>query len=331
MKYSAKESHGTMTFQLSEVDKSFANAIRRTIIGNIPIPVFKAKDCVIHTNTTRFTNEIIKSRIACLPIHQTNFTQSFTLEYNKKNEEDHTIYLTTEGFKRADLFKPTVLQGFDGKESRYPDWLRLRTGEEISFTATSSAGTANECGAYNVAGTCSYGFTQDKHASEVAFREQERVPKADWDLLDGRRYVVPNSFEFVLESIVIENRVLLLVASDILQLQFNHCKDSMTIHTASTTMEDCYEVHISGDYTINGVTIELGGDYTIGKMLEYEIYQKFKEGTVSYVSFYKKHPHDTIGILKIASRGASEENIRTMVKDACEHCIATCKQFSSIV
>ena len=66
-------------------------------------------------------------------------------------------------------------------------------------------------------------------------------------------------------------------------------------------------------------------------MLEYDIYQKFKEGTVSYVSFYKKHPHDTIGILKIASRGASEENIRTMVKDACEHCIATCKQFSSIV
>jgi DNA-directed RNA polymerase subunit L len=331
MKYVSKEAHGILSFQLSEVDKSFANAIRRTILGNIPIPVFKAKDCVIHTNTSRFTNEIIKSRIACLPVHQTNFTQSFTLEYTKKNEEDHTIYLTTEGFKRPELFQPTVLQGFDGKESRFPDWLRLRPGEEISFTATSSAGTANECGAYNVAGTCSYGFTQDKRASEIAFREQERTTKEDWDLLEGKRYTVPNSFEFVLESIVIENRVLLLVASDILQLQFNNCKDTMTIHSAATTIEDCYEVHISGDYTINGVSITLGGDYTIGKMLEYEIYQRFQSGEVSYISFYKKHPHDTIGILKIASRGASEENIRTMVKEACDRCIATCKEFSSIV
>ena len=327
MKYSSKETNDTLFFQLSEVDKSFANAIRRTILGNIPIPVFKSTDCIIHTNTTRFTNEIIKSRIACLPIHQTNFTQNFTLEYTKINEEDHTIYLTTEVFKRPDLFQPTVLQGFDGKESRYPDWLRLRTGEELSFTCTSSVGTANECGAYNVAGTCSYGFTHDKHASEIAFREQERTSKEDWDLLDGKRYTIPNSFDFVLESIVIENRVLLLVASDILQLQFNHCKENMTIQSASTTMEDCYEVHISGDYTIHGVTITLGGDYTIGKMLEYEIYQKFKSGEVSYVSFYKKHPHDTIGILKIASK----ENIRTMVKDACDRCIATCKQFSSIV
>jgi len=331
MKYSSKETHGVLSFQLSEVDKSFANAIRRTILGNIPIQVFKAKDCIIHTNTSRFTNEIIKSRIACLPIHETNFTKSFTLEYTKKNEEVHTIYLTTEVFKRPDLFQPTVLQGFDGKESRYPDWLRLRPGEEISFTCTSSAGTANECGAYNVAGTCSYGFTQDKHASEIAFREQERTTKADWDLLDGKRYTIPNSFEFVLESIVIENRTLLLVASDILGLQFNHCKETMTIQSASTTIEDCYEVHISGDYTMNGITIQLNGDFTIGKMLEYEIYQKFKEGQVSYVSFYKKHPHDTIGILKIASRGATEENIRTMVKEACDRCIATCKQFSSIV
>ena len=77
--------------------------------------------------------------------------------------------------------------------------------------------------------------------------------------------------------------------------------------------------------------ITLGGDFTIGKMLEYEIYQRFKAGEVSYVSFYKKHPHDTVGILKIASKGASEENIRTMVKDACDRCIDTCKQFSSIV
>ena len=51
-KFAGKEEKGILRFQLSGVDKSFANAIRRTLLGNIPIQVMKSEDCVIHTNIT---------------------------------------------------------------------------------------------------------------------------------------------------------------------------------------------------------------------------------------------------------------------------------------
>jgi DNA-directed RNA polymerase subunit L len=73
------------------------------------------------------------------------------------------------------------------------------------------------------------------------------------------------------------------------------------------------------------------GDYTIGKLLEYELYQRFLEKEITYVAFYKKHPHDTIGILRVASKGSSPESIRAMIQAASEECIKKCKEFSSLI
>jgi DNA-directed RNA polymerase subunit L len=328
MKFSGKEEKGILYFQLSGVDKSFANAIRRTLIGNIPIQVMKPEDCVIHVNTSRFTNEMIKSRLSCIPIHETNINKQLTIECTKKNDTSHSIYVTTEEFK-SDLFPPTKIK----TESRYIDWIRLRPEEEISFTCKTSVGTANQCGAYNSVGTCSYGFTKDEQASERAWGEKERlITKEDWDFLDGKRYVIPDSFDFILETIgVFTNHQLLTLSSTILILQLEQCVKSITIEPSLTTMEDCFDVSITGDYTIGTITIPMQGDYTIGKLLEYELYQRFLAKELTYVAFYKKHPHDTVGILRVAAKGATPETIRAMVDAASEECIKKCKEFSSLV
>jgi DNA-directed RNA polymerase subunit L len=329
MKYSGKEEKGILYFQLSGVDKSFANAIRRTLIGNIPIQVMKPEDCVIHVNTSRFTNEMIKSRLSCIPIHETNINKQLTIECTKKNDTSQLIYVTTEEFK-SDLFPPTQI---NKTESRYIDWIRLRPDEEISFTCKTSVGTANQCGAYNSVATCSYGFTKDEQASERAWGEKERtITKEDWDFLDGKRYVIPNSFDFILETVgVFTNQQLLTLSSTILILQLEQCVKSITIVPSLTTMEYCFDVSITGDYTIGTINIPMQGDYTIGKILEYELYQRFLAKELTYVSFYKKHPHDTVGILRIASKGATPESIRIMIDTASEECIKKCKEFSSLV
>lgn len=329
MKYSGKEEKGILYFQLSGVDKSFANAIRRTLIGNIPIQVMKPEDCVIHVNTSRFTNEMIKSRLSCIPIHEMNINKQLTIECTKKNDTTQLIYVTTEEFK-SDLFPPTQI---NKTESRYIDWIRLRPDEEISFTCKTSVGTANQCGAYNSVGTCSYGFTKDEQASERAWGEKERtITKEDWDFLDGKRYVIPNSFDFLLETLgVFTNQQLLTLSSTILILQLEQCVKSITIEPSLTTMEDCFDVSITGDYTIGTITIPMQGDYTIGKLLEYELYQRFLAKELTYVAFYKKHPHDTIGILRVASKGATPETIRVMIDKASEECIKKCKEFSSLL
>ena len=55
----------TLEFTLEEIELSFANAIRRTILSDIPIVCFKTypekeNQCNILINTTKHNNEIVK-------------------------------------------------------------------------------------------------------------------------------------------------------------------------------------------------------------------------------------------------------------------------------
>ena len=68
------EENDNLTFTLSGINVSFANAIRRTILSDIPLVVFKTSPyeenrATIYKNTTRLNNEIIKQRLGCIPIH----------------------------------------------------------------------------------------------------------------------------------------------------------------------------------------------------------------------------------------------------------------------
>lgn len=64
----------TLQFTLSGVNVSLANALRRTILSDIPIAVFKTSPyeenkAIIYSNTSRLNNEILKQRLSCVPIH----------------------------------------------------------------------------------------------------------------------------------------------------------------------------------------------------------------------------------------------------------------------
>lgn len=63
-------------FQLliRNVDVSFINSIRRTIVSSIPVIGFGTsdEDIVIHQNVTKLTNEQIRHRMHCVPIHSTD-------------------------------------------------------------------------------------------------------------------------------------------------------------------------------------------------------------------------------------------------------------------
>ena len=81
-------------FTLSGVELSFANAIRRTILSDIPCVViltetYATNKCTIHVNTGRLHNEILKHRLSCIPIHTTDlvdFPNKYSLEVDSKND-----------------------------------------------------------------------------------------------------------------------------------------------------------------------------------------------------------------------------------------------------
>ena len=71
--FDLKEEDGVMTFTIANIDVSYVNAIRRTILSDIPIVCFKTtpyeqNKANIVINKTRLNNEILKQRLSCIPI-----------------------------------------------------------------------------------------------------------------------------------------------------------------------------------------------------------------------------------------------------------------------
>lgn len=133
--------HDTLHFTLSNVNVSFANALRRTILSDIPINVIRTEThdinkCKIFVNTSRLHNEIIKQRLSCIPIHTPPPTydldylpQHYLLEVNVSNDTENTIYVTTEDFvlkPKTDTTTTNTTTPTDGNDDL------LRNAKELS-------------------------------------------------------------------------------------------------------------------------------------------------------------------------------------------------------
>lgn len=184
------EDEGVLHFILKDIHLSIANAIRRTILMDIPVVVIRTEtsdinQCTIVSNTTRFHNEIVKQRISCIPIMTTdlvNFPERYRLSVKVQNETDNELrWVTTDDFVLQDkkndqpIDKMETLKIFphDYKTNRPIDFLRLRPtigptirGEEIHLTAEFSVSTAKENGMFNAVSKCAFHNVIDPEARE---------------------------------------------------------------------------------------------------------------------------------------------------------------------
>ena len=360
-----KEEDGKMTFTISNIDVSYVNAMRRTILSDIPIVVFKTtpyeeNKANIIINTSRLNNEIVKQRLSCIPICIKNLEEfpikNYLLELDVENKTDTSIIVTTKDFKIKDISKNTYLEDNavkqlfppfippTGNGEYYIDFLRLRPkltdeipGERIKLTCEFSIGTSREDSMFNVTGTCSYGFTpnpekieeqleirKQKWKDEGMSEQQIKFEGANWKLLEGMRYVIKNSFYFILESVgIYDNEDIIIKSCIILYKKLGELKQSieqnqLEIIPSDNTLENCYDVTLVNE------------DYTIGNILNYELYKIFYTDLkfINYVGFKKIHPHDTDSILRISlinkSQGVS--SIETMLIAVIEEAIKTIKQ-----
>lgn len=323
----------TLTFTLDGVNVSVANAIRRTILSDIPIVVFKTspyEECRanIIINTTRLNNEILKQRLSCIPIHIKDYQdinlKNYLLEVNVENTTDTIMYVTTEHFKIKNLLTDSYLSEKDTRNIFPPndytgsfiDFVRLRPkigddipGEKIHLTCEFIISNAKDDGMFNVVSTCSYGFTPDDIGIEKELSKKVQGWKDEgknekqidfeiknWKLLDGLRIVKKDSFDFIVQTIgVFTNYEILVKACEIIENRIKDLDklldmDEVEIKIALNTMSNCFDIKLENE------------DYTIGKLIEYLLYEKFFEGTkiVSYVGFKKFHPHDVESIIRIA-------------------------------
>jgi len=343
------ENGDLFTFTLSGLNVSLANAIRRTILSDIPTVVFFTETyndnkCSIEINTSRLHNEIIKQRLSCIPIYQTDLTVlpgNYLLEVDVINDTDNIMYVTTEHFKILNkttnhyLKREEIAQIFpsDPLTNSYIDFVRLRPkigdsipGEQLKLKCEFSVSMAKVNSMFNVVSKCSYANTPDivkinniwedlqqKYASQEMSREEIEFEKRNFYILDAQRHFTPDSFDFVVQTLsVYSNQEIVKKACVILQNKFVDLiqaveSDTIIINTSDvvaeySNMENSYDIILEGE------------DYTIGKVLEYILYEKYyqNEKTLTFCGFKKFHPHNTDSHIRIAFVEAVD---KSMVKN----------------
>ena len=334
-----KSNKSTFTFTVSNCNVSFANALRRIILSEIPTIVIRStpyerNDVTIHINTTRLNNEILKQRLSCIPIFirdqlSEEELQEYEVVIEKKNESEAIEFITTEDFKikhgDKELTKEVVHKIFppDPITQDYILFARLRPkisddipGEELKIVAKLAIGTAQESSTFNVVSTCSYAMTPDEAQQYAVWAEKEKeleasnisenemsLEKKNWFLGEGRRIYREDSFDFVIESLgVFTNKKLMQLAAGIMNTKLSNFSAQITDGTFPITASRG-TVQNSFDLTL------VNESYTIGKVLEYILYQQhyITDGTLTYIGFIKKHPHDDNSLIRMSFKESVDE------------------------
>lgn len=340
----------TFKFTLSNINVSLANALRRTIINDIPTLVFHTEvyedqKCIIHTNTSRLHNEILKHRLSCIPIHMTEhdiLPENYVLDIDVENDTDTMKFVTTEDFRIRNkntgnyLTRNETMKIFPPcpRTNMYIDFVRLRPkignsipGEKIKLTAEFSVSSANENSMFNVVSTCSYGNTVDTAKAKKVWEENENkiraegrtaeeleIEKRNFYLLDANRLFIQDSFDFVVQSVgVYENKDIIKKACEVIRNKLTelvHLIESnmVLIKISETNMDFSYDIVLENE------------DYTIGKILEYIFYEKYfiEQKLLSFCGFKKVHPHDTDSIIRVAYSNTTDKKlVAEHLKEAC--------------
>jgi DNA-directed RNA polymerase subunit L len=355
-----KTNDESLGFTLSGVNVSLANSIRRTILSDIDLVVFKTtpnelNKCNIIANTSRLNNEIIKQRLSCIPIHIKDISvfplKNYIMEVNIENNTDTIIFVTTEDFVIKDLNTGKALPQEQIREifppdnytGNFIDFVRLRPritdeipGEKLHLTCEFGIGNANEDGMFNAVSTCSYGFTIDLASQEIELAkkiqswkdegkntEEINFETENWKLLDGKRFYKKDSFDFIIQSIGIHtDNEIVETACKILLDKFSDLN--------SLIEKDELEIKIAENTMANCFDIILENeDYTIGKVLEYFLYSQFYEKNIlTFCGFKKMHPHDNYSIIRLSYTEPVE---KSTIKGHLKECIDLARDVYSIL
>ena len=353
------KSTNTLTFTLTGVEPSFANALRRTIltdietVGIISEPHEKNKVNVL-INKTKTNNEIVKHRLSSIPIH---ISDPYTFPYDEieievdvENSTDTYRDVTTEDFRIRNKTTGVYMKKEDSKQifpanemtGDYVLFLRLRPKltdagifDKIHIRAPLDLCKASQNSVYNVVSTCSYRFSPDKSKQEDAWKKYEKdlkqqsvdleeisEKKKNWFLHDAKRYYIDNRFDFVIETLgVFSNVEIVKKACRSIITKLDVIQDEIEGSTLEISRGNT--VHKSYDIHIKN------DNYTIGKILEEVLYDNYymKESLFSFISYNKPHPHINFGILRVSFKKETNDDTSEISKlnECLMNAIETCK------
>lgn len=339
---------GTLRFTVKGVNVSLANAVRRTILADIPTYCFRtlphAENRVhITTNTTRLNNEIIKQRMGCIPIH----IKANDPDFEHFNVEDYRVvldvqntgtaseYVTTKHFRMVNaktgkevsesvvrrIFPPDAITGGYILIARImPRLTQFVEGERLALTAEIGVGTARMDGMYNVVSTCAYCATPNAEEADKVWAERAKMLERDGN--DAASVAFEKKNWYAMEA----NRYVALDSFDfIIESVGVYSNVEILTKACMLLIEKCKKLisdieNASGDVDValsettlsNGYDVTMQNeDYTLGKCIEYFLHTTHYAGsrTLSFCGFRKNHPHDTHSMIRMAFRAPTDVDV----------------------
>ena len=339
---------GTLKFTVKGINVSLANAVRRTILADIPTYCFRtlphAENRVqITANTTRLNNEIIKQRMGCIPIHikanDPDFEQFNVADYrvvlDVQNTGTASEYVTTKHFRIVnaktgkELSESVVRRIFppDAMTGGYILIVRLMPrltqnveGERLALTAEIGVGTARMDGMYNVVSTCAYCATPNVAEADKVWAECAKALERDGNEAAFIASEKKNWFAMEAQRYTHSDSFDFMIESVGV-----YSNTEIVTKACLLIVEKCNKLvsdieNASGDVDVvpsdttlsNGYDVTLQNeDYTLGKCIEYFLHTNHYEGsrTVSFCGFRKNHPHDTHSMIRLAFHAPTDVDI----------------------
>jgi len=339
---------GTLKFTVKQINVSLANAVRRTILSDIPTHCFRTlphadNRVQITTNTTRLNNEIIKQRMGCIPIH----LKSNDPDFKHFNVDDYRValdiqnmgaeneYVTTKDFRMVNvktgkelseavvrrIFPPDATTGGYILIARLiPRLTQFVEGERLALTAEIGVGTARMDGMYNVVSTCAYRSTPNVEEADKVWIERAKLLEREGNDAAAIAFEKKNWFAMEAQRYTHPDSFDFIIESvgvySNTEIMTKACM--LLIEKCNKLISDVENASGEVDITPSDTTLSNGyditmqnEDYTLGKCIEYFIHTNHYAGsrTVSFCGFRKTHPHDKHSMIRIAFNAPTDIDI----------------------
>lgn len=309
------EEDGILRFQLQNTNVSFANAIRRTLLSDIPTLVmrdtpYEKSTIKITKNTTRLNNEIIRHRLSCVPIHHdVDFpVDKYAFVIDEQNTGNSVITLTTGDIKVIDTDSGKEAPASISKQLFPPDPMtndyipivRLNPrvsdqvpGEALSLTAKAVVATAFENSCFNVVSCASYAMTPDKEKQQQALNVHLKNLKTEYTKQGMNKDDIEKALEYAKNGwLALDGKRIVKKNSFDFEIETIgvYQNEELVRRACSVLIDSLEELEITLSQTnaiVDLFSVKLGDyvmaklenyDYTIAKVLEAILYNRNWEG-----------------------------------------------------
>jgi DNA-directed RNA polymerase alpha subunit/DNA-directed RNA polymerase subunit L len=333
---------GYISFLVENVDMSVANALRRTILSNIPNVAMDALDggIDIKTNTSSLHNELIAHRLSMIPlcfdaeeVEKYDPTR-YRFVIDKKNVGNDMLAVTTGDF---DIYENDKKLSKEFVDRIFPrnaitgehivitklkaNFSNRNLGDHLHFDARASVNVASKHVCFSPVSLCTYYNEGDKESARAALKEivSKASTPEDAAALEKRfnaiqrerffrlnEYGEPNAFRFSVES---ECR---MAPQQIIMKGLTVLKASVA--DLSKYVESCTIDQYENIFSFN---VE-GYDHTIGNLVQSLVYNMHVRGGVKsdksldYVGYFIPHPLENKMVIKMKFADVTgERDIRT--------------------